>query len=873
MRLNKLEIKGFKSFRDKTVLEFPDNLTAVVGPNGSGKSNITEAICFVLGRSRGLRAANLQELIYNGGVSDKAADKAVVAIELVDNDGGRYKITRIVDNEGRSTYSLNDKRVTRTRIIDIVGDNEYNILLQDDVTKVIEMKPNERREIIDNICGIAEYNDKKAKAIKELEKVETRINETHIVLGEKQGYMNELKKERDEALEYQKTRDEIKQHEASVVYKNIKSLEKRNEKLSEDIESLRGTKEADNRKVAELRARIVQGNQELKNINSEIISREEEKSRQRILELDGDIGRKEDYLSMLNEKLRSDSESRIKRNTRKQMLEEEGKEIKAKLAGLTEKISKIKVDIEKEALVSSDLKLENEIDELRKRVYEIHSQAKTLKELNISDQRTLEDLRKDEELIDKNAGEIAERKGGTVVKLGEQRARLSSNKAKLEETRKELENLRVDIKEAGENLEKTRLGAAEKKANLRALEQASQGLKSALTAIIKIKDVVPGIHGPVFQLGRVTKEEYETPLQIAAGERMQNIVVENVDVAGKCIDYLRKKEVGRATFLPMDRINATVDEKPPNEAIGFARDFIKTDKRYKKVFDYVLGDTIIVKGIGDAKKIGIGKWRMVTIDGDLFEVSGAITGGYTKKIEIGFSNLEEQEKEIIEMESKAKELEDSMQKMLEREVQVKDKTAKVEMDVSEDKTIENQLSFEEKALSEKEVEVRNSLEKTRSKISEIQNNCEKREETTTKLRKEIEEKEKQSSKLVKVRGQKDTSTLDKLKDSARDTSIEENTLKERQSLKGKPKVEIQNIVASSDLELKVNLDLLATECMNTEYEPEQFPGLVFRLDEPKTVMLIFRSGKIIITGAKNTASIQKAAEKTKKMVLSYKAVF
>ncbi|MBM3308746.1 MAG: chromosome segregation protein SMC [Candidatus Altiarchaeales archaeon] len=812
MRLSKLEIKGFKSFRDKTVLEFPDNLTAIVGPNGSGKSNLTEAICFVLGRSRGLRAANLQELIYNGGISDKAADKAVVSIELVDENNGRYKITRIVDTEGRSTYNLNDKRVTRTRIVDIVGDNEYNIILQDDVTKVIEMKSPERREVIDSLCGIAEYDEKKAKAIKELEKVEKLINETHIVLGEKQGYMNELKKERDEALEYQNVTGEIKRHSASMLFKEIKSIEKRNEKLVESMEALKQTKEGDTKRVSGLREKIVRGNQELKRINSEIINLEEEKSRQRIIELNGEIGRREDHIAMLNEKLVSDSENKVKRKTRKQMLEDERKEVETQLGKVREEAARIKGDIEKEVVDSSEQKLEKEIEELQKRVYEIHSQAKTLKELNIVDQQNLEDLRKDEELAGRNLFEIAEKRKSAETRLKEQKAKVSSTASKLAESKKELDSLRASIRESEEALEKTRVSVAEKRANLKALEQASHGLKSAITAVLKIKDVVPGIHGPVFQLGNVAEEKYETALQIAAGEKMQNIVVENVDVAGKCIDYLRKKEVGRATFLPLDKINTQVEETPPKEAIGFARDFIKTEKKYKKIFDYVFENTIIVGDMNDAKKVGIGRWRMVTIEGDLFEASGAITGGHTKKIEIGFSNLELQEKEITELEGQTTVMESEIQKMFDSESKLKNAIAKLEMDYSEDKTVEGQLSFEQKALSEKEVELKANAEKLKKKLAEMQENCDKRSESIKTLGKELEEKERQHSKLVKARGGRDTSVLDKLKDKARDTSIEENTLLERKSL-----LEAQMSEASQEIE-KLEADEKTTNADKTKVE-------------------------------------------------------
>ena len=233
MRLSRLELKGFKSFKEKTILQFPDKFMGIVGPNGSGKSNITESICFVLGKSRGLRAQNLSELIFNGGIGGEPANKAVVSLTLVDDDGRKHKVTRIIERDGTSVYKLDDKRSTRSKILEIVGDSEYNILLQSDITKAVEMKPQDRRKVIDDLCGIGQYDEKRDKAIRELDKVEERISQTSLILGQKAGYLTSLKSERDEAIRYTNARQSLRECQATLIHKEISSLERREEKILE----------------------------------------------------------------------------------------------------------------------------------------------------------------------------------------------------------------------------------------------------------------------------------------------------------------------------------------------------------------------------------------------------------------------------------------------------------------------------------------------------------------------------------------------------------------------------------------------------------------------------------------------------------------
>ena len=214
-KINSIILRGFKSFANKTELIFGPKYNVVLGPNGSGKSNILDSLCFVLGKgsTKSLRAEKSANLIYNGGKSKKAAKEGEVSIYF-DNTGKTFptdeaevKVTRIVRPSGQSIYRINDKARTRQQILELlslarINPDGYNIILQGDIVRFVEMSGEERRQIVEEIAGISVYEEKKEKALRELEKVDVKISEAEIILKERETYLKELKKDRDEAMKY-----------------------------------------------------------------------------------------------------------------------------------------------------------------------------------------------------------------------------------------------------------------------------------------------------------------------------------------------------------------------------------------------------------------------------------------------------------------------------------------------------------------------------------------------------------------------------------------------------------------------------------------------------------------------------------------------
>ena len=253
-----MHLRGFKSFAKSTNLEFGEGYNCVIGANGSGKSNIMDALCFVLGKisAKAMRAQKAANLIFNGGKKGNPLKEAEVAI-MFTNENKEFplptkevKISRIVRQTGNSIYKINNEVRTREQILELlsgarIDPDGHSVILQGDITRFMEMKTEQRREVIEEISGISVYEDRKAKALNELEKVGGKLNEAKIILTEREAYMKELKKDRDQALKYKELEKNTKSNKATVLHIQIKEkeekiaeIDKQIEKRKKDIEAI-----------------------------------------------------------------------------------------------------------------------------------------------------------------------------------------------------------------------------------------------------------------------------------------------------------------------------------------------------------------------------------------------------------------------------------------------------------------------------------------------------------------------------------------------------------------------------------------------------------------------------------------------------------
>lgn len=680
-----MEMKGFKSFATKTEILFGDNFNCILGPNGSGKSNVLDSLCFVLGKAgaKGLRVEKSSNLIYNGGKTKKPAKEGEVSIWFDNSEKSfpqveekEIKITRLIKQSGQGVYKLNDKTVTRTQILDLlatahINPDGYNIILQGDIIRLIEMSPNDRRQIIEEIAGINIYEDKKQKALRELNRVEEKLNEADIILAERESYLKELKKDRDKAQKYKNLEDNRKRNKKTLIVSAIKDksaeLEKTQNQISkhnEKIQSFEG-------EIKKLRDEIAKRKQEINDINKEV----EEKGEKEQVRMHKLIEEMKVNVALNKQRLQTIETELEKLKARKEELQTSHKELKEKTKHLENK----KTELEKRVAIREqdkaqlqekiiafkkkhDLSLENEadvrIDAIDKEIELIQTDMNTLRE----DQQN---ILREKDRVEMQLQSIDDRLEKLASVKAEHQKELEQLKQKKQEFKNTTLELNKTLSQASDyaaqlaNARSKSLSKQEELARLEArqasiIEQLAGG--SALKHILDMKKTEKGIYGTVAELGNVSKD-YSQALEIAAGNKVKSVVVEDDAVAAKCIKFLKDKKLGVATFLPMNKIRApTIDDslrklKLPGVK-GLAVDLISFKSQYKKVFEYVFGNTLVVDDISTARKIGVGTTRMVTASGDLVELSGAMQGGYRQqKQQGGLFGQEEVAKQIEQLHS------------------------------------------------------------------------------------------------------------------------------------------------------------------------------------------------------------------------------
>jgi len=421
--IEKLVIRGFKSFPHRTEIPFGTKFNMLIGANGSGKSNISDAMCFVLGKSSAseLRAKKSSNLIYHGGKKIQPAKDAEVSIEF-DNSNNAFplneksiKVSRIVKKDGQSVYKINDKAVTKQQVIDLlstarIDPDGHNIVLQGDIVKFTEMKPNEKREIIENISGISVYEDKKDKCLLELEKVDARLNEATIILTEREANLRELKKDRDQALKYKDLQKDIVDHKATHIHLQIKSKREKQEELEKKINENQVIVDKINKEIIDRKADIAKTKEEIKNINNEIEER----------------GEKEQLI--LRKEIEELKENIIKTQSRRDVCKTEVDRISSRKNTLKEDLKEIEKSIEtinkKRKETELLIKKQNEEENL------------IIKELNkLKEKYNIEDFSGIDKL-DKDIDDI----NNQILQLQEKKQSLIREKDKIEFQLKEIEN-------------------------------------------------------------------------------------------------------------------------------------------------------------------------------------------------------------------------------------------------------------------------------------------------------------------------------------------------------------------------------------------------------------------------------------------------
>ncbi len=672
-KIKRMVLDGFKSFGKRTELIFGDQFNVVLGPNGSGKSNILDALCFVLGKSssKSLRAEKTANLIYNGGKSKKSAAMAEVSI-FFDNSSKIFnlpedevKLSRIVRKDGASKYKINNKTMTRNEVVEMltsakIDPDGYNIVLQGDIVSLVEMSPESRREIIEDIAGIGIYEDKKEQAMKELAKVDEKLLECEIILKEREISLKELKKDRDQALKYKELSDNIKVNKGSYLKMKIDKKDETKADFTKKIDTQKVKFDKIRNEIEKLRADINEKKAEIKKISDEIEQSGEKEQielnkaieqirvsiatkQTKIEHAQKEIHRIDQRKEQLSQNLGDIEEKRRTLEDQRKEISERGSAVEKQIQDITRRLQ----DFRKKQGLDNEDTLQKEIDELD------HHSETLQKELSSFMQQQQDILREKDKIefqlqtIDQTIEKVE-----SLEKQNENEVRsLKKAKEEFKKTVLELNGLlNTDSTDAAQ-IARLRSEVQRISEESAKLEVKQAGIKEHMSGNIAITKVIENaknlgkIYGRVSDLGTVP-EKFTMALESAASQRINSIVVEDDLCASKAIAMLKRDRLGTATFLPLNKIKPvpiTAEMKKLAElkgVHGFAMDLVDFDPKFKDIFSYVFGSTLVVDNLVTARQIGVGKIRMVTAEGDLCEFSGAMQGGYRHKKQGSFREKE-----------------------------------------------------------------------------------------------------------------------------------------------------------------------------------------------------------------------------------------
>ena len=686
MYLKAVEINGFKSFGDKVYIDFNRGITSIVGPNGSGKSNILDAVLWVLGEQsyKNIRAKESQDVIFSGGKEKKPATKAEVSL-IIDNsdryldlDNDTVKITRRIHISGENEYLIND---TKSKLKEIgtlfldtgIGKTAYSVIGQGKVERIINSSPKEIKSIIEEAAGIKKLQANRIEAQKNLANIEINLDKVEFILNETRENKNKIEKQAELAQKYIDLRDEksslakgiyiteLEQKEKNLVENEdikIKSEEECSilqEKFDKTLNRLT-TIDLEKEEVKKQKILIDSRNKELKDV---ISTKETEQAvtRERLDNFKKDKLLKEEYSLHLENKIEKKLEEINILIAKKEELSKNILEMEAANKEFERKINELEaIKVEKTDLIESrnkkirDLELEkqlssNEIENNERKLKSSLDEVEILKkEL---DEITKKEIANNEEKDLLNSQIKAKQEELTKT---EERNEFLVNQ--LSEISKTINKLSQDIREY-EYQEKTSSGKLEA---LIRMEESNEGFFKSVKEVLNSD--ISGIDGVLISLIKFD-DKLAKAIEAAVSGNLQDIIVEDKEVAKKCIAFLTERKLGRASFLALDTIKVSRREFKGNMpgVLGLAADLVSAEDKYKKVVDFVFGGLLIVENIDVATDIlnkNLFAGNIVTVNGELVSSRGRITGGENQKSSI--NQIFERKKEIKVLEEKVSNL-------------------------------------------------------------------------------------------------------------------------------------------------------------------------------------------------------------------------
>ena len=808
MYLKRLELQGFKSFADKTVLEFMPGITSVIGPNGSGKSNISDAIRWVLGEQsiKSLRGNKSLDIIFAGTQNRKSLGFAEASLVFDNSDGilpieyTEVTVTRKIYRSGETGYYINKVPCRLKDVLELfmdtgIGKDGYSIIGQGKIDEILSNKSEDRRHIFEEAAGIVKYRVRKQETEKKLEHTKLNLLRINDILSEIETNIEPLKNQAEKAKKYLNLREELKSIEIGLFIYNIEKYKTNLEEIVKDeevyksqcneeegrLERIKILKEELKSQIDDITNQIEQmsnlgfeSQKEIEMINSDInvaktrITNNKENKERFEKEIE-ELRTKEEELKE-EVKQKQDKKNNLRQNKEKFALELKQKE--EELEKITKKLSNKELEIEghkKKVEENTDRKyeLQSEINTQNINYENYEKRQRQIKNEITSNISELDSTRITKEDISKQFYEIDNKRNKIVKNMEE-----INNKK--EEANRKIKNYENNI-----NILSSEMRIKESRQKfLIETEKEKEGYIKSVKDLLKdcenIKELGKGMHGVLANIIEVP-EQYQTAIEMCLGISLQNIVTDTDEDAKKLVEHLRKNKLGRASFLPISSVKGKkLDKIKANEKgyIGVASDLIKFNKKYEQIILNLLGRTVIVDNMDTAIKIAKQNnhsFRIVTLEGDLINPSGAITGGSVSKKTVNIlgrgKEIEKLDKEIKTIKEKIEKLQKEKQEYensiedtldiatsLEKELQEidityateKQKVISIDENISKLEARLNKLKEENDLLETQKKEAIDNKEKIKQEIEKLDEEIEK----LTKIIKEYAEINKDNQKYI-----------------------------------------------------------------------------------------------------------------------------
>ena len=663
MFLKKIEISGFKSFAEKTTIEFNQGLTAVVGPNGSGKSNITDAIRWVLGEqsAKNLRGGKMPDVIFSGTSKRKALNMAEVTLVL-DNENhelpiefSEVSVTRRLNRSGDSDYFINKQSCRLKDITELftdsgLGKESFSIISQGKVEAIFNSKPEDRRGVFEEAAGVLKYKQRKTQAENKLFETEDNLNRVQDIIYELESQVEPLLRQSQTAKHYQELKEQLTQIDVALTVKDIETYKEQWENAKLAISKIDQELTAFSEQKVEHEAAIQGLRQERENYTFLL-----DQTQQKIIEVTEQFEKTEGQKNLIfersqnTEKLTKDYQTSINalKEREANLLSEITKMTEAIEACLSNKEAQSQKVVETKALLERFSQTsEEQIEEIRNEYVEVMQEQVNVKnDLKHLDRQFSLESSRHQNVLDRRERmatteqDIASRKETQAKQLTEHQTMLKELleeyalvERKYQFSQEQLQSQQVSLQNGKNLLEQ----AVSRQSTLKDLQENYTGFYQGVRAILKQKKQIPGIVGAVAELVTVPTE-LVTAIDTVLGGSAQSVIVEDEKSGRQAINYLKQKRLGRATFLPLTTIKPRTISAPQYDRIvsqpgfvGVASQLVKSDDKIRNVVDNLLGTTLIAEDLESANNLARTlnfQYRVVSLEGDLMNPGGSMTGG------------------------------------------------------------------------------------------------------------------------------------------------------------------------------------------------------------------------------------------------------